>query len=45
MGETEHTVKRLQKIVNGLNDNEIKLNIICLDFMENYDIEENRLEN
>lgn len=44
MGSTEATTRTLERIVDKLKENEIKLNIIPLDFMENYDLEENALD-
>ena len=44
MGNTYYTIKGLERIVKKLKDNEIKLNIIVLDFMENYDVDENVLD-
>ena len=44
MGSTEATNKTLERIVDKLRENEIKLNIIPLDFMEDYNLEENTLE-
>ena len=44
MGETDYTIKGLERIIKKLKDNEVKLNVIVLDFMENYDVDENLLE-
>ena len=44
MGETSTGIKDLSKIVSKLKENDIKLNIITLDFMEDYDLEENTLQ-
>ena len=44
MGETSYGVKDLNRIVDRLKQNGIKLNIIPLDFMENYDMDENTME-
>ena len=44
MGETSYGVKDLNRIVDKLKQNSIKLNIIPLDFMENYDLDENTMD-
>ena len=44
MGDTAYGMEDLEAIVGKLKEFSIKLNIIPLDFMESYDIEENIVE-